>query len=189
MILNEAKFIKECDIAFAALNKSYLNKMAFLLGWTWDDLRQEFRIVCWEIASGIGDFDPSKGSIQKYFIGRIRIILCAKNEVFLNLGINDKQNDEQCNLIDQFISEKSILDSLVEHEEQLEEEMRIQEEKETLEKLRALRDYLSMSQSSKPDWIRRLWHQGLTQKQIADIGGISQSTVSRSLKKEKLIYA
>jgi hypothetical protein len=56
MTEGDRKFWQECEAAFLRLNQIHLDKMAFMLGWTMDDVRQEFRLCYWEIACGQMEF-------------------------------------------------------------------------------------------------------------------------------------
>ncbi|MDR2990705.1 MAG: hypothetical protein LBU72_01995 [Burkholderiaceae bacterium] len=174
--------MQRCDAAFALVNRTYLAKVARFLNWLMEDMRQEFRLVCWEAWSGQSAFDPSKGDITSYFIGRIRTLLYKRDgyhdfshDKFWNTeGETDNQTrDHHNNAV------PSVLDTLMDRENAQDNEA---EERNW----RALCSFMEASAKKKGrhDPVSRLWEQGLSQTQIARISGYSQAHISRILKKQ-----
>jgi predicted XRE-type DNA-binding protein len=174
---NDLQFMKDCDAAFAGLNRTHLNKIAFLLGWTFDDLKQEFRLFYWELIQK-GKLHGLSGTVQEYFTASVKYMLYGRSEFFNfnQMTVSDEQQQNEG--IDEFVSEPSVLDALIERAERFEAETFAQEQQEQIKHLKA-------ALGIKPGWIRRLWEQGLSQTQIAQAGGVSQSHVSRSLNRAR----
>jgi DNA-directed RNA polymerase specialized sigma subunit len=138
------------------------------------DMKQEFRLVCWEAWSGQGGFDSAKGTLQGYFIGKVKTLLYKRD----GYSHFDHLEDEEIQTSDHeefCASAKSPLDLLIEQEEQ-----------NALDRNNRARTALDafLGQPNRGSWIRRLRQEGLSQSQIAALGGISQAHVSRVLKKE-----
>jgi len=167
------EFTAQCDAAFAALDGIYLRKVAHYLNWSMQDMKQEFRLVCWEAQSGQGGFDHSKGTLQGYFIGKVKTLLYKRD----GYSHFDHLEDDEIQTRHEAFgpSAKSPLDLLIEQEEQ-----------NALDRNRRAKSALDafIGQPRRESWIRRLRRQGLSQSQIAALGGISQAHVSRVLKKE-----
>jgi len=188
MTPNDRQFWQDCESAFLRLNKFYLGKMAFMLGWTMDDIRQEFRLCYWEIVSGRVEFCAARGSIQEYFTGRLKNILYSKGSFFPSnkigeFGDSDEDAPEHSRLIDRFAAGPSVADVLIEQEER-----QAREEQEEINSAfdEFLRSPGRARQATKRDWIHRLWQQGLSQIQISGVSGFDQSYVSRMLKTSAL---
>jgi hypothetical protein len=172
----EAEFMERCDAAFALVNRAYLAKVARFLNWSMEDMRQEFRLVCWEAWSGQSAFDSAKGDIVSYFIGRIRTLLYKRD------GYHDFQHDKswhsQTDDEDLYIpTAPSVLDTLLERE-------RAQEDDALERNWRTLCAFAQASTKTKERPVSRLWKQGLSQTQIAKISGHSQAYISRILKEQ-----
>lgn len=189
MTPSDRQFWQDCETAFLRLNKLYLSKMAFMLGWTMDDIRQEFRLCCWEIHAGHARFCSDRGNVQEYFIGRLKNMLYSKGSLLPSNKIwesqeLDEDTPEQNSLVDRLTAEKSACDALIEQQER-------QERQEQEEIHRALDEFLRSPPAARPstkrEWIHRLWHQGLSQMQISGISGFDQSHVSRILKTGALV--
>jgi hypothetical protein len=170
----EEDFIDACDAAFAAINRRCLGELAYFLRWSMEDMRQEFRLICWEAQSGDGGFDGSKGTLQGYFIGKLKTLL-YRRDGYHNFNPMDGDSRDGAALAEAgYATVKSTLDLLIEREEERQARQRNRAES----RLRALAPAFA-----KPGWVQRLRQQGLTQTQIARIGGVSQAHVSRALKK------
>ena len=174
MTTPQNEFTAQCDAAFAALDGIYLRKVAHYLNWSMQDMKQEFRLVCWEAWSGQGGFDSAKGTLQGYFIGKVKTLLYKRD----GYSHFDHIEDEETKISDheEFgVSAKSPLDLLIE-----------QEERQDIDRSHRARTALDafLGHPNRESWIRRLRQQGLSQSQIAALGGISQAHVSRVLKKE-----
>jgi hypothetical protein len=173
---NDKDFTSQCDAAFASINRKCLGELAYFLHWTMDDVRQEFGLIFWESLSGSGGFDGSKGTLQGYFIGRLKTLL-YKRDGFHNFNFIDLDSHDDATPDDALAdggTEKSTLDLLIEREEQ----------QHTCPRHRnGVLFHVRTTPSARPGWVQRLRQQGLTQTQIAEIGGVSQAYVSRALKK------
>jgi hypothetical protein len=171
--------MSQCDAAFASINRKCLGELAYFLRWTMDDMRQEFRLIYWESLSGGGRFDGSKGTLQGYFIGRLKTLL-YRRDGFHNFNFIDLDSHDDAVPAGVSVdggTERSTLDLLIEREEQ----------QHTYPRHRnGLLFHARATPSARPGWVQRLRQQGLTQTQIAEIGGVSQAYVSRTLKNPRL---
>jgi DNA-directed RNA polymerase specialized sigma24 family protein len=172
----EQEFIGKCDVAFNAINRKCLGELAHFLRWSMEDIRQEFLLTCWEALSGGGGYDRSKGTLQGYFVGKLRTLLYRRDgfHTFNAMG-SDVHEDAEPTEADHAV-QQSTLELLIECEEERQAHRAHRDES----RLRSL-----VSPPQKAGWVQRLREQGLTQSQIAEIGGVSQAYVSRALKKSR----
>jgi DNA-directed RNA polymerase specialized sigma24 family protein len=170
----EKEFVSKCDIAFAAINRKYLGELAYFLRWSMEDMRQEFRLTCWEALSSSGGFDKSKGTLQGYFVGKIKTLLYRRDGFHNFNSMDDDLHEDAASTEASHATQPSTLDLLIERED-AQQELRRYRNESGLCSLAAL--------PAKAGWVQRLRQQGLTQTQIAEIGGVSQAYVSRALKK------
>ncbi|MDR0275535.1 MAG: hypothetical protein LBI48_09405 [Burkholderiaceae bacterium] len=176
---SEKEFVERCDAIFNSMNRKYLGKIANFLNWSIEDMRQEFRLVCWEAWLGRNNFDSSVGDIKGYFFGKTRTFL-YKRDGYRNFKyVDDMIAGKDFQGAD---TAKSVLEELIDREEQ-----------EENDKVNCQR-HMAYSSAGMPvkgrrSLLYRLWKQGMSQTQIAKIGGCSQGQISRVLKKEAASYA
>jgi len=178
MTSSDHEFCQRCDQLFASLSSGYMNKVAVYLGWSLDDLKQEWRLLCWEVESGLAGFDAAKGDLPGYFIGRLQKKL--HRSLFLNFALSvdgdEKRDDARSLEINKHAASPSVLEQMVDDEAQ-----RAAQAEDDFHHLPISLNHHASDHSPKPSWILKLWQQGLTQSQIASVGGVSQSSVSRYL--------
>jgi DNA-binding transcriptional regulator YiaG len=172
----EQEFIGKCNIAFAAINRKCLGELAYFLRWSMEDMRQEFLLTCWEALSGSGGFDKSKGTLQGYFVGKIKTLLYRRDGFHNFDSMDGNPHEDATSAETSYATQQSTLDLLIEREEAQQDRRRHRNE--------SLLCSLAVP-SVKAGWVERLRQQGLTQTQIAEIGGVSQAYVSRVLKKSR----
>jgi RNA polymerase sigma factor (sigma-70 family) len=182
--MDDATFMANCDRLFESLNKRYLVKLGQFAHWSLEDFKQEFRLVCWEIARNLSGFDPASGNIQEYFVGRVRHLIyraqgyCGFDRIddmlYEDGSVKPNAQDRIGNADRENFFTASALDVLLKQEE-----ARERHERECdLDQISAF-----IRKSLKKNWMQRMRDQGLSQQQIAEIGGVSQAHVSRTLKK------
>jgi len=179
--LFQKEFVSRCDAIFKSMNRRYLRGIAWYLNCSMDDLRQEFRLICWEAFSGNNGFDSSKGDIMGYFFGKMKTLI-YKRDGYRNFQHSDDFEGliESQSLVDENQFESSVLDKLIDDENSKESEA-------TDQQWAALYSFMTVSMKRNVQCqsvMYRLWKCGLNQMQIAKISGRSQGYVSRVLKKE-----
>jgi predicted transcriptional regulator len=166
------------------LNPSFISKFLHFSGFNIDDLRQEVWLICHEITMGTKKYDPTLSSKTGYVIntlsGRLKWLV-PHSVNWCKAVMTDEDNENMASIEDATCNDfraPSPLDLMVEREEREQAE---QQEREREELLAWVRSSLKLEHQ----WIHILHDGGLSQTSIAEIGGVSQSFVSRFLNKRQ----
>ena len=128
-----------------------------------EDIRQEARVICWEIATNQSTFDPEKGSAKQFIMGKLWHM--ADHENF--------QGHQEANETTDFLAE-NLLDQSPSPLEML-----LAKESERLGQRTLDTNKLTANMTLE----QYMWFSGLPYTAIEKVTGISRSTAFRAIKK------